>query len=145
MVNSHDVVHETIDDEVILIHLGTGTYYSLAGVAADLWSLIADGAVEQASMLSEVQRRYEGDSKLIATAVSAFLDELHSEELIELGEPAEGAARPSTTAGIREPASGAIPFVAPVLNKYTDMQDFLLADPLHDVDEQAGWPHVRAD
>jgi hypothetical protein len=35
-------------------------------------------------------------------------------------------------------------FVAPTLNTYTDLQDFLLADPLHDVDEQAGWPHVNA-
>ena len=32
------------------------------------------------------------------------------------------------------------PLAAPVLNKYSDMQDLLLLDPIHDVDEEAGWP-----
>lgn len=35
-------------------------------------------------------------------------------------------------------------FVAPVLHKYTDMQEFMLVDPLHDVEADAGWPHVKA-
>ena len=30
----------------------------------------------------------------------------------------------------------------PVLNKYTDMQDLLLIDPIHDV-EAHGWPAKR--
>jgi hypothetical protein len=31
---------------------------------------------------------------------------------------------------------------APVLEKYTDMQELLLLDPIHDV-EEAGWPKAR--
>jgi hypothetical protein len=30
-------------------------------------------------------------------------------------------------------------FVEPALNKYTDMQELLLLDPVHEVSE-AGWP-----
>jgi hypothetical protein len=33
-------------------------------------------------------------------------------------------------------------FEAPVLQKYTDMQDLLLLDPIHDTDE-TGWPNIR--
>ena len=33
-------------------------------------------------------------------------------------------------------------FEAPILHKYTDMQDLLLLDPIHEVDE-AGWPVAR--
>ena len=40
IVNSPHVVHETIDGETIIIHLGTGTYYSLDGVGADIWALL---------------------------------------------------------------------------------------------------------
>jgi hypothetical protein len=29
----------------------------------------------------------------------------------------------------------------PVLDKYTDMQELLLLDPIHEVDD-AGWPHT---
>ena len=35
-----------------------------------------------------------------------------------------------------EPQEG---FVAPQLHKYTDMQELLLLDPIHDVDQE-GWP-----
>jgi len=35
------------------------------------------------------------------------------------------------------------PFSAPVLNAYTDMEELLLLDPIHDVD-QAGWPMPKA-
>ena len=35
-------------------------------------------------------------------------------------------------------------FEAPILQKYTDMQDLLLLDPIHEVDE-AGWPHANLD
>ena len=34
------------------------------------------------------------------------------------------------------------PFEAPILNKYNDMQELLLLDPIHDVDE-AGWPNTK--
>ena len=35
------------------------------------------------------------------------------------------------------------PFVAPELKRYADMQDLLLLDPVHDVDEK-GWPNALA-
>jgi hypothetical protein len=33
-------------------------------------------------------------------------------------------------------------FVAPCLHKYTDMQELLLIDPIHDVDDY-GWPIIK--
>ena len=35
------------------------------------------------------------------------------------------------------------PYSPPVLNSYTDMEELLLLDPIHDVD-QAGWPMPKA-
>jgi hypothetical protein len=34
-------------------------------------------------------------------------------------------------------------FTQPVLEVYTDMQDLLLLDPIHEVDEEAGWPSPK--
>ena len=40
-------------------------------------------------------------------------------------------------------ASGGLPpFEPPTLSKYKDMQDMLLLDPVHDV-EEAGWPEPK--
>jgi len=41
---------------------------------------------------------------------------------------------------ITPPPAGRPPFVKPILQKYTDMADLLLLDPIHEVGEQ-GWPH----
>ena len=35
-------------------------------------------------------------------------------------------------------------FQKPTFEKYTDMQQLLLLDPIHDVDD-TGWPHVAAE
>ena len=34
-----------------------------------------------------------------------------------------------------------VPYVPPVLEKFTDMQDLILLDPVHEVSER-GWPHA---
>lgn len=141
-VNSKHVVAESIDGEVILIHLGTGTYYSLDGVGAELWSMLAEGVAPDAAG-ERVAAGYADDPALVADAVRTFLEQLQAEGLvieasIEIGVAEAAPAVPLAPDGPPER------FIQPTLNRYTDLQDFLLADPLHDVDEQAGWPHVRA-
>jgi Coenzyme PQQ synthesis protein D (PqqD) len=150
-VNVAQVVHETIDGETILIHLGSGAYYSLAGCGADIWELLAAGAgIEE--VLASTQTRYDADPEQIAQPVRALIDELLAEELI-LEDPltAPPSARADDApATIASPASverselvTRAPFVAPVLHKYTDMQQFMLVDPLHDVEQDVGWPHLK--
>jgi len=34
-------------------------------------------------------------------------------------------------------------FSAPRLDKYTDMQQLLLIDPIHEVSDEQGWPKVK--
>ena len=56
-VNAPRMVHETVDDEVIVIDLATGAYYSLAGSAAHIWALIAAG-VAGTELADRVARDY---------------------------------------------------------------------------------------
>jgi hypothetical protein len=133
--NHTHVVHETIDGETILIHLGTGTYYSLDRAGSEAWELLAPGATRE-YLLAAGRGRYLGDPLVIEMGLSGLIEELLAEELlVECDAPAEPA-----TPG-RLPA-GQVPFAVPVLQAYTDMQEFMLVDPLHEVDEVAGWPHV---
>jgi Coenzyme PQQ synthesis protein D (PqqD) len=147
-INAPHVVHETIDGETILIHLGTGTYYSLDGAGAEVWRLVLDGVPGDA-LAAAMQIRYDADPKLVGTTVASLVDELVAEGLLVSGrpEPSEAEAEAEAEAGDADDAAeaaSAIPFVAPVLHKYTDMQEFMLVDPLHDVEADAGWPHVKA-
>jgi hypothetical protein len=160
-INAPHVVHETIDGETILIHLGTGAYYSLEGVGAHVWGL-AVAVGDEREIVADVQSRYDADPQLVAGGVESLLRRLLEEELLAAAEttsdgraggaPAGGEAddaaageeppRPADSAS----SASSLPteFVAPVLSKYTDMQEFMLIDPIHDVEEEAGWPHVKA-
>jgi hypothetical protein len=128
------VVHETIDGETILIHLETGAYYSLEGSGAEMWNLLASGcSVDE--LCNEVAKRYPGNED-VTGAARTFASEVLREQLLE------PAANLDATPPAAPEAVPGKPFEAPALNKYTDMEYFLLLDPIHEV-EEAGWPHER--
>jgi coenzyme PQQ synthesis protein D (PqqD) len=139
-INAPQVVHETIDGETILIHLGTGVYYSLDGVGAQVWGLLATGAGER-EVLADAQARYDADPQIVGHALGSFVGQLLDEGLLVQTPP---DSVPTVQRLDAAESSTPAPFVAPVLGKYTDMQEFMLVDPLHDVEEEAGWPHVKA-
>ena len=138
-INTARVSYETVNGETLIINLESGNYYSLLGTGAEIWSIVERGtAVDE--ILDEIGRRYAGDRAEIEAAVNRFVADLQSEALIvyDLGPALERTAEPRP--GNPTAKNGErVAFQAPVLNKYTDMQDLLLLDPIHEVDE-AGWP-----
>ena len=135
-VNSPNVIHETIEGEVILIDLKTGTYYSLRDAGAAAWQAIQNGAGED-GIAVELRSRYDGSDEQIQDAVRRLLAELEREGLIRAD---EGQAAPAATPSASVNGAGRLPFAAPVLEKHTDMQDLILLDPVHEVGAE-GWPH----
>lgn len=136
------VVHETIDGETLLIDLLSGTYFSLRESAAEIWHLLlARGSVELAA--AELVRRYPDDAAAVEPAVRRFAEQLRDLELLRDG-PGPAAAGPAPAA---PPSTSAAPaaFVAPVVETFTDMQYFLMLDPIHDADADAGWPTPALD
>lgn len=138
VVNQKKIAHETIDGEVIVINLETGTYYSLVESAAELWRGIENGATRE-QLLDALAARYAAPRAEMADAANTFLDELVREEIV-VTEP-NGAGTPAPI--LPETTAAPQPFTAPTLARYTNMADLLLLDPIHDVDEQ-GWPAKRA-
>jgi hypothetical protein len=140
-VNSPRVMHETIEDEVIVIDLNTGSYYSLRASGAAIWHAVDRGLPDD-EIADAVAERYDGDRTEIAAAVSQLLRELSEEGLIE-----SNGAGEAPPAELAPPAQDDRPrerFQPPVLEKHTDMQDLILLDPVHEVDAR-GWPHAQAD
>lgn len=134
-VSSTDTIAETIDGEVILIHLGTGAYYSLRGVGADIWAAIERGA-SRGEMLDMLEARYDAPRDELDLHLARHLEELQTEGLAG---PEAAAERHLVV--VAEPVSSRMPFSPPLLEKHTDMQDLILIDPVHEV-EARGWPHT---
>jgi hypothetical protein len=144
-INSAKITHETIDGEVVIVNLASGSYYSLDSAGAEIWGRIAHRA-SFSEIVAYLTDRFDGKAEELAGAAKKLLEELETEGLI-IKEPNAGETDSlegrSVSPGRPESAAKAT-FTPPSLNKYTDMQDLLLLDPIHDVDE-AGWPVVKPD
>lgn len=139
-INTSQVAHEIIEAEVVIIHLKSGTYYSLQNVGASIWSLIESGA-NVTEIIEQITHQFDGNRSDIENAVNQLISELQEENLIEPASSEDSARKPAdeTVTEIHS-TTDKPPFETPVLEKYEDMQDLLLLDPIHEVDE-TGWPH----
>jgi hypothetical protein len=132
------VVHEDFGDETVIVNLETGSYYSTKSAGATIWAMVAQGATRTA-VVGSVCTNYSGNPDEIASTTSTFLDELIGECLaVENVEPfsVESVSQVSLKPSRREE------FVAPRLQKYSDMEELLQLDPVHEVDE-IGWPRAK--
>jgi Coenzyme PQQ synthesis protein D (PqqD) len=125
-----EVVSEVFDGEAVIVNLRRGRYYAMTPLATALWSRFD----QQPSFDSLVA---SGGSVWTDPAVArrelrSFVDRLLREELIE---------------SVSEPVAPKVAvellptFADPVLDLevFTDLEDLLLLDPIHDLDE-GGWP-----
>lgn len=140
-IDAQRIVHETIDDEVIIIDLETGTYFSLTDEAADLWPTLVRGTT-RTEMAAVLAGAGDAGGPEIEAAITAFLDELTAEHIVT-AEPGDPRPAVSTVPAATMARRGR-PFEPPKLAKHTNMSDLLLLDPIHDVDEQ-GWPRRKSD
>lgn len=132
-----DVVAEEIDGEVIVVNLTNGNYYSLTQSATVVWSSIARGETF-GEMHAALERRYLGDAGVMRQALTDLIGALEAEGLIRrLATPSQArvGSAPETPPS-REP------YLPPLFERFTDMGDLLLLDPVHEVD-QKGWPHPK--
>ena len=115
-VQDQKAISETLDGETIIINLETGSYYSMNADGTAVWN-----AIKKRELI-------DGSSE---KSIRDFISFLEREDLV-----AETESTPDAVLADLNSAQN------PHIEKYTDMQEMLLADPIHDVD-QAGWPHMK--
>ena len=137
-----NIAHEIIDGEAIIVNLENGTYYSLSKTGADLWNFVEKG-FDIPEIVEGLTQRYEGNGTEIKTSVSRLLADLEKEGLITINQEANSEKKGEILVSREdEVKNGKKPlFESPTLQKYTDMQEMLWLDPIHDVDE-SGWPNT---
>jgi coenzyme PQQ synthesis protein D (PqqD) len=132
--NSPPILHETIEHETIIVNLDAGIYYSLNPAATTIWQGLDDGAsIEQIVRGLAEQSGTATDE--VAQSVRLLIEQLLQEELITTREDG------GESAGV-VPWPDDVSYEPPLLRRYTDMQELLLLDPVHDVGV-GGWPQAR--
>jgi len=132
-INTPAVIFERFDEELVAINMDKGTYHSMAGSAADAFVLLAEEATA-GELAGALCNKYAATAAEIESALAPFLEQLRSEQLIV---PVE-TRKPREPLRIAGEESG-MPFAAPGLQAFRDLEGLLLLDPIHEVGDE-GWP-----
>lgn len=133
-LNAPRILCEEIDAEVVLIDLGTGTYFSIRGAGVAAWRLLSAGAGIDAAAAA-LGAAWGLDPANVRTELERFAKELERDELV-VDDATTGPPALPDISGI---AAGPLE-----IERFTDMQHLIGLDPVHDVDDASGWPHTGA-
>ncbi len=142
-LTSQNIIHETIDDEVVIVDLEKGFYYSLRGTAAQIWMEIIAG-VPEGDIIRILSDQYKTDLAKIEAPVKGFIHQLVEENIINPASPQDIGNKPDQNEPHLIYTSEQGEFSPPIIEKFTDMSELLLLDPIHEVDE-TGWPNMAPD
>jgi len=136
-----DIVSEEIDGEVIIVNLKNGHYYSLTQSATLIWA-----GIQQHAPLEQIQdrllARYSGDTASIRQGLVDLIKALEVEQLITQRSATDESPVDESTAGETPPGEKEA-YLPPLFERFTDMGDLLLLDPVHEVEDEKGWPHAK--
>lgn len=125
--NEPNVISEPMEGELVVINLESGCYYSLNRPAAQIWSCLDRGfSIEQ---IIAAQQGDNLDEREVRDTIASFCSFLE-EEMLMIAFASDQDL----------PMCESDPYEKPVIEKFSDMQEMLLLDPIHEVSEM-GWPN----
>jgi hypothetical protein len=133
-VATPDCVADDFGGEIVVLNAVTGIYFSLTDLAAAVWRDLAAGHPVESIIggISSVDGR-------IGEAAANFIEDLER----------AGLMRPTSQHPVERAAPESVALVNNgetrlTIQGFEDMKDLILADPIHDVDGQLGWPALPA-
>lgn len=130
-LNEEKMFYDMAEGQAIIINFTTGMYYGTSSLgSAALDALLAGASVDA---VVEAIKALPGCPEDIETKMSDFVDALLAKEILL---PAETDA----SAVVSIDASALSDGFQLSVDEFTEVQDLILADPVHDVDVEQGWP-----
>jgi len=133
-INAPVVISEPMDEELVVINLENGCYYNLNRTAAQLWNYLEQGCSLD-KIIHHMSMFYGSEENVLLSDFTSLVQRLTDEQLIRVTE-----GMPINEIPLKK-ATGQS-YLKPNFEKYSDMQEMLLLDPIHEVSD-AGWPHQK--
>jgi len=123
------IAAKVMDGEAVIINLATGTYYSLRDAGGRIWELM-ESARSLEQIAAVLAREYDVAPARALQDGQALFQQLEQEQLVTRIPPSpDPAERPLAAEAARPAAQCLLPYQAPSLEVYRDMQDLLALDP----------------
>lgn len=130
VVASSDIVSESFEGEFVVLDLSSGRYYSMDAAASALWRALSAGIA-----VTDIAAATEGAPAVDAQGVSDFAEKLVAYGCLTPSDtPSSATIDPSIIEALKASAA------PPNVELFDDLADLIMADPIHDVEETAGWP-----
>lgn len=130
VLNEAKMFSDIADGIAIVINSETGIYYGMNGIGTVVFDNLMSGASTEAVLAA--LKALPGAPEDMETRFNAFVDELKKFEIILEG--SDGTAEASIDAAVAKEDEFTL-----MVQEYNDAQELLLADPIHEVKEDAGW------
>jgi len=124
---SSKVVSDRFEDEAVLVNLESGIYCSLKATAMDIWEKL-----QQGYQVDELPKLFQSLSDVQQKEIDSFIQFLIAENLLIPSDEKLPQAKP---------IESALLFSGLEYSKYDDMADLIMIDPIHEADDQKGWPN----
>lgn len=121
--NQEDVAAKVIDDELIIVRLSDGTYYSMRNVGTRVWELI-DAGHDLQSIIRTLAGWYDRPIEEVSSDVESLVSVLLDEHLIAVTPHTNGLGT-----SISPPGEGSLSYETPQVEIYRDMGNLLALDP----------------
>jgi hypothetical protein len=138
-VNKPQLILEDFGDETVIVHVESGFYYSVSGSGSRILELIEAGYSD--ADLATILRDEHGQHAGADAEIRAFVSQLVLEGIITERPRDDGASSPVHAPATASPDKSA--WLPPVLERFDEVRDLLLIDPVHQVDENYGWPRQK--
>jgi hypothetical protein len=131
-VASRDIVFETFDGDAVVLDLASGKYFGFSESGSIVWEALSS-RVRPADLAGALR-----GGAISAADLDGFVSQLVQLNLLVPSPATAPANLPDSLATRLASARDALS-----VNVYDDLADLVLLDPIHDVDEPAGWPAVK--
>ncbi len=125
-INDDELSYNSFDGELIVIHLPSGTYFSLHDTAAQIWAWMENHPVTASTLAASFCDAPDD----VESRLEEFLHSLEAEHLAV-----------TTDAPAPKIDSAPVAYSIPSLEPFQDLMELLKADIIHDTDD-LGWPEV---
>ena len=124
-VNSKNVISELIENELVVIDISRGVYYSIAGSGTAIWKAI-EAQASLKDMLEMFAINQPQDAEDIQSSRMEFVNRLLKENLIieDTSNPTKEHSLPASTTRLS--------FTPPGIEKYDDLKELILLDTIHE-------------
>jgi hypothetical protein len=131
IVSNKGIAFEDFDEEIVVVNLPVGYYYSMKGTARKLFLQAVNGT-NQNNLAKYIVANYDLALTEALAFTEQFIEKLYNNQLVVEISPIEDIHYPEATVKTS--------FENPSIEIYDDMQELLSLDPIHDVDSVQGWP-----